>query len=141
MTDHIDTPPKHWSRFFAVICLSLVLFVGAVVGAYALVIHETDLQTQSRAAAATARNKAEALQAEKTQILSSVPLCNGLILMDDAKNGASNASKRQDSYGHKLAKAITVVVKDSKCRILVSDVNHHVPFPQIARDLGTKHIG
>lgn len=130
-----DAPPRHWSRYFVVICLAVVVFVGAVVGAYVLVLHETQAQDKSRAAAAAARNAHEKALAEKTQILSSIPLCNGLIMMDNAKNGATNASKRSDSYGHRLARAITVVVDDSGCRVLVHDVAHHVPFPQITKDL------
>lgn len=135
-SDHVeDAAPKHWARIFAIVCLAVLLFIGAIAGAYALSIHETGAQNASRAAAAAKRNANEKALAAKTQILSSVPLCKGLIMMDDAKNGATNASKRADSYGHRLARAITVVVDDSGCRLLIKDVNNHVPFPQITKDL------
>jgi hypothetical protein len=135
-SNRIDAPPKHWSRVFIIACLSVLLFIGAIVGAYALVLHETDVQNQARARATAERNAQLKLASEKQAILGAVPLCRGLVLMDQADNGAVNASSSPNSYGHRLAAAIHVVVENSKCYTLLGDLAKHKPFQDIAKQIG-----
>ena len=131
--------PKHLGRTVAIIFLVIMLFIGGLVGSYALSIHESNIQAHQRAVATAKRNASLKLASEKAAILGSVPLCRGLVLMDDASHPpVSNASSKPDSYGHKLAHAIHVVVVTSKCPILLHDIENHVPYTQIFKDLGMK---
>lgn len=108
----------------AIIVFVLTLFVS-VGGAYLIAINNTD-QIRANEAALHTREL-------ESSVRTSIPTCRALIGLDDAKNGASNASSDPHSYGHNLARAITKVVDDTGCRKLISEVNAGVPIMKIAQ--------
>jgi hypothetical protein len=69
----------------------------------------------------------------ESSVRTAIPTCRALIKLDSAKDGASNASKDPNSYGHRLATDITGVVKVSHCRTLVRKVDAGVPLLKIAQ--------
>lgn len=142
------TPPKtegsKQAIRLAVIASLAVLTVFVVIGAaiagsYALSLHAISQAKQQEASIREKAAKAQAalqLREAESSIRTSLPTCEALITMDDAKNGASNASNDPNSYGHRLARSITTVVNTTKCRILVKDVHDHVPYIEILKQLG-----
>src|ERR1700729_1541975 len=107
--------------------LGVLLSIGlAIGGSYLLTLHTIDVQ-KAQAAALAVREK-------ESGVPTAIPTCRALIQMDDAKNGAVNASSSPNSYGHRLAEAITNVVTDSGCRKLVYQIEHGVPILKIAED-------
>jgi len=109
------------SLFIIGVILSIAIAIG---GSYLLTIHTINVQKAAAAALAT--------REKESSVRTAIPTCEALIQMDNAKNGASNASSDPNSYGHKLARAITAVVADTGCRKLVMEVKAGVPIAKIA---------
>lgn len=108
----------------AIVVFVLTLFVS-VGGAYVIAL-DTKAEVQSNEQALHTREI-------ESSVRTSIPTCKALIGLDNAKNGASNASSDPHSYGHNLARAITKVVDDTGCRKLIAEVNEGVPILKIAQ--------
>jgi hypothetical protein len=115
----------------AVIVLIVCLIGGILAGGYALSLmairqnNATEAQLQ--------------LREEQSAVRTSIPTCEALIGLDDAKDGAVfpvyPGARAGQGYGERLAKAINEVVVASKCETLIYDVDHHYSITRIAKDL------
>jgi hypothetical protein len=113
--------------FISLVVTAIILSVSAAIGGSYLLTLQAIHTQKVQAAALAVREK-------ESSVRTAIPTCKALIQMDDAKNGASNASQDPNSYGHRLAAAITTVVDDTGCRKLVYQVEHGVPILKIAEE-------
>jgi hypothetical protein len=115
----------------AAIVLIVCMIGGILAGGYALSLmairqnNATEAQLQVRE--------------EQSAVRTSIPTCEALIALDDARNGAVfpkyPGAKPGEGYGQRLATAINQVVVATKCETLVYDVEHHYSITRIAKDL------
>ena len=113
------------------IFLAVCMIGGILAGGYALSLsairqnNATEAQLQVRE--------------EESAVRTSIPTCDALIALDDAKNGATfpryPGAKAGQGYGQRLATAIHEVAVATKCETLVYDVDHHYSISRIAKDL------
>lgn len=96
----------------------------AIGGSYALTLHYVNSQE--------AQQQKIQQQQLSASIKSSVPECEELAAMDNARNAGTPAG----SYGAALATAIHNFNVQSKCPILLRDVKAHKSDKQILKDLG-----
>lgn len=139
---HLLTTPRGIAISISVFLVSTLIIIGAAIGgSYALTLESIHHNNQVVAAQNRHNNEIAVRQANalkireaESSVRTSIPTCRALIQMDDAKRGAVNASSSPNSYGHKLAKAITHVVNGTRCRLLISAVDSGVPISTIARE-------
>jgi hypothetical protein len=115
----------------AVVVIVLTLFIS-IGGSYLISLNNrsTVLANEKKFEAS---QKALKIRELESGVRTSIPTCRALITLDDAKNGASNASMDPHSYGHNLARAITNVVNVSGCRLLIKEVDSGMPLLKIAQ--------
>ena len=116
---------------FAIVVFVLTMFLS-IGGSYLIgVSNRNSIQQNEKMFESTQRSLH--IRELESGVRTSIPTCKALIALDDAKNGASNASQDPNSYGHRLAKAITGVVNDTGCRKLIHQVDAGVPLLKIAQ--------
>lgn len=116
---------------FAIVIFVLTLFLS-IGGAYLIgVTNANRIAAQEKAFEAS--QKALRTRELESSVRTAIPTCRALIKLDEAKDGASNASMDPNSYGHRLAERITGVVDVSKCRPLIKLVDEGVPLLKIAQ--------
>lgn len=72
-------------------------------------------------------------------VRNSIPICRALVEMDDASHPpVTNASNDPLSYGHKLSRAITDVVKTTRCNVLLTKLHNGESIEQITNELTPK---
>jgi len=120
--------------------VTLVLTLAGSIGASAAIALSAQSHAEMAARKAEAntqalkRSDAALRERELTaSVRTAIPTCQALIGLDDAKNGASNASSDPHSYGHNLARAITNVVDKTHCRVLITEVKEGVPLTKIVQ--------
>jgi hypothetical protein len=130
-----DPKPLRPERIAVFVSLVICAFVFSVIvgmaGSYAITLHSIDVQ--HRADVALHQREIE------SQVRTAIPTCKALVEMDDAKNGASNASSDPNSYGHRLAKAIHDVVARSQCTVILKDLKNGQTIAQIVKELDHQH--
>jgi hypothetical protein len=113
------------------IFVTVCIIGGILAGGYALSLsairqnNATEAQLQTRE--------------EESAVRTSIPTCEALIALDNAKNGAIfphyPGAKPGQGYGQRLASAIHEVVAATKCETLIYDVDHHWSLARIAKQL------
>lgn len=127
----VDAPIGFAVKASLVVIAIFVTLILAIGGSYALTI-STDNAFKAKQAAA---EKALHLRETESSVRTAIPTCKAIIGMDDASHGASNASSDQNSYGHRLARAIHKVNVTSGCPLLIMDLDHHWSILKIAKEL------
>lgn len=116
---------------FAIVIFVLTMFLS-IGGSYLIGVSNKNTIAANEHAFEMSQRALHTRELESS-VRTSIPTCRALIGLDDAKNGASNASSDPHSYGHNLARAITKVVDDTGCRKLIHQVDAGVPILKIAQ--------